>query len=216
MNLKIIILLIGFSNSILFGQDSLKIKKKERTTFHCAGGGVELVANRAAGNGAYPREIIYDNPFFSCFYRFIIAPKKINGKMCLTLNGDYRHGSGLYYSDSGSFGPSDSYGGNFYSTRLDLGFTYLLSMGKRKNFSIGWGGSAGIRSLRTAVVFNTYDYRSSNRTSLQININMEMQYRIKIINETGILIGGKVMICTPDGFGFIFTTAVYPFLAIVF
>lgn len=202
----------------LFSRDSLQEEKKEKVFFHSIGGGVEWVGSRHSNFSGDVREINYNNPFFGGFYRFIISPKRMNGKMCFTLNGIYRTGSGRYNQSDGKLYYS-SYKGPFFSTRFDLGFTYLLSFGKKENFSIGWGACAGARILRTNELIVNQDtsyYENKTSTSLQLGVNVELQYRIKIKENSGVILGAKGIICTPDGFGFLFAGAVFSFLSVIF
>jgi hypothetical protein len=198
--LKKIVIIICFFTSFSFSQEF------NAKWSHALAGGATYCLDQHTGVGHDYNEIKYKNPGYVLFYRLINEKKDV--MKCLTLNANYRSGSGI--SSKGGLGGSSTSSGTFDWCRLDAGFTILGKIGKEGDFSLGPGIYAGgiVYAKGSGEHIESVSGQSTSESknpfqilnAAHLGFNIELQQKIGLDEYNALLLGLRIGLETPDGF----------------
>lgn len=188
-------------------QDTLRKKNS-----HVVGFGVQLLADRSRSEAHDFGRVGYDKPGAIIFYRFI-KQKSGNKNKSVIFNSNlfYRKGSGA--TSSGGLGGHSSISGEFELLRLDFGAALGINVYKGRGPNIIGGANIGALIYSNGRAryseFSGYNnYRNSYYkpvyralTPINISVNLEINQKIHLVQKSSLLLGAKVQIETPEGFG---------------
>lgn len=215
-------------SSSVFSQDSLQKKEKTKHKFisHQFCFGPQWI------KWAYEKyytdaSVQYFRQSYLAFYKIVYSPKELGMKFAINLNGAYSIGEGYYMDNTLNY--LNYYRGKFENYWLDINPNVYFAFEKSRNFLIGGGPFYGrllysqnditytrrfepIGSPPSTTI--TKDDKILNR--YRAGVTLELQQKIVVRNNLGIVVGLKFLLTTTDGFAGTLVPAVNPYLGIGF
>ncbi len=224
---RIILILLMILPASLFCQDTLqeKVKKQHKFFEHQLCFGPQWI--QWAWDKYNKASVEYLKQSYLGFYKITIAPKESIMKFSITLNASYATGTGYYSSYDSQY--RDSYEGKFKNYWVDINPCVYFALGERKNLLIGGGPYYGkliytqndiMRTVThepfgaAPIVTTTKDDKILNRT--RAGATVEIQQKIVMKKEPGIIIGLRVLLTSTDGFAGTLVPAANPYIGIGF